>query len=442
MAARSHIPIALVVLICSVASADKLVLKDGRSFEGNLLTRNEQTVLFKVVKGGSSVTMSFDTEQVAEICMGPISAAPQPAEPAEGKAKAETDKTPTYFVIPIKGTFGLEITDEVLGKSLEVARKAQPTVVLFDVDSYGGYTDELAKMLRTLARYPDLRFVAYVQQAGSCAALFVMACKEIVTSPTGIIGACVVYQNGPGKTPKNITAKLESFERARFRAAASAAGHDPLLVEGMMRTDIALSVVEKDGKVKVVEGTSGKVLKHRGAVLTLTGQEAVACGLAMGTATTIEGACKVLGLEKWRELSSKGKVLWAMREKELKDAVINFEGSRKRAMAKWNEAQALGTDKEPTRKQLLCLKEASRNLEMALQLADRYPRLFADSRLGQMQGAGQLRSPKDVKQLETLKTKVAGKIRTVEANLPDHDRPTIVLPASPRPTLGRTKRRR
>ena len=438
MDVRSYLAMALVLAVCSAASADTLVLKDGRSFEGYVQNQDELTVVFKVIKGGMKATTSFGAAEVQEIRKGPVVAATPQTKPAEPKEEKQTG--PTYFVIPIKGTFGLEITDEVLSKSLEVAAKAQPTVVLFEIDSYGGYTEELAKMLRTLTRYPDLRFAAYVDQAGSCAALFSMACKEIVISPTGIMGACVVYQNGPGKTPKNITAKLESFERARFRASAAAAGHDPLLIEGMMRTDIALSVKEADGKTKIVEGTGGKVLKRKGAVLTLAGKEAVDCGLAVGAAPAIEKANEALGLSEWRELSSKGKVLWSLRDKELKQAVVNFEGSRKRALDKWSEAQTLGTDREPTRKQLLCLKESARSLEMAIELTRRYPRLLADSRVGQMQGAGQVRSPQDVQKLERLRSTVDGKIRTVEAALPDQQRSRIVLPASPRPTFGKDRR--
>jgi len=258
----------------------------------------------------------------------------------EGLSAAEYTG-PTYMTIPIEGEFGLEVRDEVLRKCLDLARKLEPTAVILEIESGGGSLQSSLEMVKTLREYDDLRLVAYVKQAASAAAFLAMACEEIVMAPTGSIGGCVIYKLGPKGTPENIEAKWESIWRAEFRAAAIHAGHDPLLVEAMMRTDLVLHLTEEDGEPKLVEGGKGKTVKAKGEILTLAGEEAVECGLAEGVSDSPGASNVVLGINGWREQPSACKSLVARQKKEIEAAVRRCNHSFAQAKSLHDKAKSL-----------------------------------------------------------------------------------------------------
>jgi len=129
-----------------------------------------------------------------------------------------------------------------------------------------------------------------------------MSRREIIMAPEGSIGGTVVYRITPEGTPENLEEKMQSFWRARFRAVAQNAGHDPLLVEGMMRTDIVLGLMTRGGPVRVVPGPGHEVLKPKGRILTMSTAEAVRTRLALGVSADVQGCRRLLKLPEWHEL--------------------------------------------------------------------------------------------------------------------------------------------
>ena len=275
------------------AAADVLILKDGRRFEGMLQNSNDKTVTFEIVGPAGKLVMTFPKGEVSQYLEGPISTT------ASAPATPQSLPSVDCFVVPIHGVFGLEVTNAYLSKCLNTATINKVGSVVFDVDSPGGLVAEMDAMLATMDSHKALRMIAYVRKAGSAAAIFSMGCKEIVMHPKAAIGAAVVIRPGMVQLPPNVAAKLESYDVAKCKAVAEATGHEPLLVEGMMRLPIVLSVVERDGKPKVVEGTNGRVIKRAGEILTLTAKDAVACGLAIGTAESVEAIPKIFGKPEW-----------------------------------------------------------------------------------------------------------------------------------------------
>jgi len=327
----------------------------------------------------------------------------------------EKHEGPTYFVIPIKGEFGVEITDELFKKCLNLAQRRSPTVVILEIDSGGGSYGELIRMIESMAKYDDLRLVAYVKEAASAAAFLTMACKEIVVSPKGAIGACVIYKKTPFGTPENIQEKFESFERARCRAAAAAAGHDPLLVEGMMRTDISLSVISTKGRPKVVEGEEGRILKREGSILTLTAQEAVACGLAVGTAEDLEGVRKLLNIDQWKEASRSAKGLYAARKRTLDQAVERYEGAMRQVKKLVERCNELKGKSGQTGMRIKLLKRAEQYIERAEAVASDYPRVKVFGGIA----AG---DPTEMERVRRLKAHIIQERKLIEANRPKRPR--------------------
>ena len=317
----------LLLLVAAFAPGDRVVLRSGQHFDGRVVAEDPERVVFEIHMDGMLLKRTFPRGKIASL------------------DRKRLYRPTTYFVIPIRGHIGTEVTGAVLRKCLAAASnnllKVVPTVVILDIDSTGGDLGELLRLLEALQAYPRLRIAAYVRTAASAAAVLAMSCKEIVVAPSASIGGTVVYRWTPQGTPENIEEKMQSYWRARFRTVAAKAGHNPLLVEGMMRTEVVLGTVTRAGRADVVAGPGEKLLKPAGTILTLTAGEAVACGLALGTAASPGQCHRLLGLGEWDELlPGTGERLFDLWRKELGDARKRFAQMTAAAVALYDKAIA------------------------------------------------------------------------------------------------------
>ena len=395
---RRLLAVAIVAVLLALAAscpADTLLLKDGRTFTGRLVRSDDKVVVFEIHKFGSKMARTFPADQVSKVTKGEVTTKPKTRKVT--KEPKETPKAPAYFVIPIKGVIGRHVTNDIFTKCLNQARAGKPVVVILDVDSPGGSIQELDAMLDTLKSFRDLRIVAYFNQASSAAALLSMACREIVAGPTGTIGGAVAYRITPGGTPTNINEKMESILRAKFRAEALNAGHNPLLVEGMMRTDLALRLTAENGKPRIVRGgDKGKILKAKGKILTLDAAQAVACGLAVGQAKTVDECNQLLGIRHWRRLPDTAKAMFGTWRKKIEAVRKQFSTVMKKAEDSFNRAvlshperaqyyvdSSTGLMTRASRnlwrqrsdRCAALLKQSEEQLSLAANLARRYPHL-------------------------------------------------------------------
>jgi ATP-dependent protease ClpP protease subunit len=300
MCKTQWVRLGLIVVILAgsvgVALGDTLVLKDGRRFEGTLISETAEEIVFEAIMYGSIYTkMTFPAAEVEKVIRGEV-------EVAEDDEETEEARGPTYVVVPIRGVIGVDVVDSVFEKALRRAEKLRPTAIVLQIDSPGGMVAELSKLLETLHSCKHRRVVAYVEEAASAAAVLAMACPEIIMAPRGTLGGAVVYRLTPDGTPENIEEKMASLLRAEFRAVVEKAGHEWLLLEGMMKTEGALSYVQERGGARVERGKSkdAELLKRDGEILTLAPEQAVACGLALGTADDLDTCAPLLGVRRWR----------------------------------------------------------------------------------------------------------------------------------------------
>lgn len=331
-----------VLLVTGFVFGDVLYLRDGRVFQGRLIRQTDKEIVFEVHLHGLKMGVKYKKEEVKQIVEAPLVPAPKTSTQPGRKTRdtARDSATPICFVIPIRGTIGLQVTDEVFRKCLNTARAQKVGLVVLLIDSGGGSIPEMEKLIKRLQAYDDLRIVAYVQKAFSAAAMLAMSCKEIVIAPNGAIGAAVPYLSAPGRAPKNVTAKYESAYRGWCRGQVEKAGHSPLLVDAMVRMDMVLGLVGGGAGAKLVEGKGDKVIKRKGQILTLAGKEAVECGLALGLAGTIDQSKKLLGIKGWKvESGRSGRHFKAWAEK-LKDGARRHNVILEKADDLWDRAQA------------------------------------------------------------------------------------------------------
>jgi hypothetical protein len=310
----------------------------------------------------------------------PAAGQPAPAQPGDVAAvpiETRSGEGTPYYVLPVHGVFGLEVSNAVISDCYRAAEQAGAQIVVLEIDSPGGSVAELKRILATLDRHRGLRTVAYVKEAKSAAAILALACREIIMAERAQIGAAVPFTLAPDGTPRNIAAKFESALRADFRSAAELGGHNPLLAEGMMRDDLLLSLRQARGGYKIVEGPGDKVLKKHGEILTLTTHQALECGLALGARRQIADCAEDLEIEEWFEVTDHGRERVAAWVREIRQAMDKFRTAWKNAEQGYNDAVAHA--RQGRRQNVTdALRRAENNLRRAEELAGKYPGLGDD----------------------------------------------------------------
>ena len=266
------------------ASADRLVLRDGKTIEGEVITEDDKTVLVEVWVP----PLSFYQKRISK---PQIKTWVRPSR--EGAA---------YVTIPIFGTIGDDVTVDALRAGLQDARAAKPRYVILAIDSGGGSIAEMAGMLELLQEASkEFEIVAYVKSAHSAAAVIAMSCRHVFMRPGATIGATVPFRMTEDG-PRDVDAKWRSIIEAEMRAAARRGGHADLLIRGMSEIDLELFLAEEDGKPSLRTSGPGKRIKSKGQILTLTSDEAAECGLARVAPSMTELGTQVCG-GAWHEVS-------------------------------------------------------------------------------------------------------------------------------------------
>lgn len=196
-----------------------------------------------------------------------------------GRASATEAPRPLVVVAPVRGVVDLGLApfiDRVLG---EAERDGAAAVVL-DIDTFGGRLDA-AVAIRDRLLASRVRTVAYVHpRAISAGALISLAAKTIATSGGATIGAATPMEMQPGAPSMPVDEKTVSYVRKEFRATAEQRGRPPELAEAMVDADVDIPD-----------------LAPRGKLLTLTGDEALARGIADVRADDVPSLVRALGIE-------------------------------------------------------------------------------------------------------------------------------------------------
>jgi len=305
-----------------------------------------------------------------------LAQSPPKAKDAKSRAPAPpgaaTTTGPTYFVIPFKGTVGKELLASKVKEAMAAGLKDGKTVLVLDFDSPGGRISECEEILGLLAEHKGRRTIALVKNAYSAAAILALSCDEIYMLENSSIGSAQAITISapqppapppppPPQTPRNADPqpapapsppqpppdkpatgvvvteaheKVQSVWRSICRRAAELGGHNPLLAEAMADPGVQIRLVEKDGKMVVEQFLTAKeedvaanrILKTTGKLLTLTGREAVNCGLAVAVVDRLgDVETKASGLAGWKPVNDRGqKIMDAFRIK-VEKAEKSFE---------------------------------------------------------------------------------------------------------------------
>ncbi|MFH0983170.1 MAG: NfeD family protein [Planctomycetota bacterium] len=168
------------------------------------------------------------------------------AVPAGGAASPEGSEAPTAppvpgVIIPVTGTIS-DVTMESIQRRVERAVADGARVIIFELDTPGGYVDSALDICDYIKNLTHVKTVAWVHsQAYSAGSMIAVACHEIVMSAASTLGDCGVILGsplGPQAVPQDLKAKAESPVLEQFRDSAARNGYNRLLSEALVRSEL------------------------------------------------------------------------------------------------------------------------------------------------------------------------------------------------------------
>jgi hypothetical protein len=252
---------------CVGAWGDQVVLSNGHAVSGDIIAQDDKSV---------TVDLSDATEaRTRKILRTQISRIDTWGHPSS--------QGPEFIALPVQGIMGVDISAHALKAGIAGAVRLSPKYVILYIDSDGGSLKELEDMVDVIhALPPGIQTVALVHKAYSAAAVLAMACPKIFVTPDAVIGAAVPLQHAMNGMPQDIAAKYVSAIEAKQRNWVTAAGHDDLLLRGMMEMDLEIYIRHVGDTVDVSTSGPGRLVKGENQILTLMANDAVECGLAAG----------------------------------------------------------------------------------------------------------------------------------------------------------------
>jgi membrane-bound serine protease (ClpP class) len=196
-------------------------------------------------------------------------------EPASDEAAPATRNG---VIVPISAEI-TDVTFDSIKRRVEQAKEQGANVIIFEIDTPGGYVTSALKICDYIKNLHDVRTVAWINtQAYSAGSMIAVACDEIVMARASVLGDCGVIlggPTGPQEVPEAIRAKAESPVLEQFRDSAVRNGYDVLLCESMVVKEYEVWWVEniKTGERRFVDTESMDKLLGTGEKTKILGVE-------------------------------------------------------------------------------------------------------------------------------------------------------------------------
>ncbi len=231
--------------------------------------------------------------------------------------RAQDEETTRRYRNPVLIHFEGEITpllEQFIYRKLDLAKDKGADLVIFEIDSPGGYlhtSENLAERFRDLDWARTVAFVP--RQASSGAAIAALGCDEIVMAPGAHLGDAGPIFLGEDSLFHHAQEKIRSPLALRVRELAKAKGRPPALAEAMVDMDLVVYKV-RNKNTGVETFLSDHEIESSDApddweklqpvdesreknFLTVTGSRAVELKLAEGIAATRDEIKQRYGIE-------------------------------------------------------------------------------------------------------------------------------------------------
>jgi len=216
------------------------------------------------------------------------------------------------YIVPVSGTVDPGMA-AFIKRSIETPLSDPDSLLVFEVDSFGGRVDSALQIVDTILSAPEGKTVAYVKEkAISAGALIALASSSIVMRNSTTIGDCapITYSS---EGPKLLGEKFQSPLRAKFRALAKRNGYPQTLAESMVTAEMEVFAVKLDGKTLYMDSQayedlsqaekdriiSKKTIVDQGELLTMDDAEALELGFSSMSVDSLDEMLQRMEIENY-----------------------------------------------------------------------------------------------------------------------------------------------
>jgi len=306
---------------------DVIVLKNGKTYHGEVLEETKDIVRMKVDVSGIVQTYVFWKDDVQTLTRNAVDEkTDKETTPLKTDVTTSDRKTndksanpvdlvnKKVFVIPMYGGVGQTFRQDKLKEAIDAARPFKPDVIVLEINSPGGALSEVYKLRDYITEVRDeFRIVVWVKSAISAAAMTSMMCREMYFMKEGHIGAATAWHMTSGGAEALTGPGLDLWLK-NAREFSAAAGYDPKVTQAMIVNSFVLTAdVEQlpNGERRVTfydyykEGA--EILCREGEILTMTASQSLRYNISLGTVDDKEEFARMLNLSGWVEVSDAGR---------------------------------------------------------------------------------------------------------------------------------------
>lgn len=210
-------------------------------------------------------------------------------------------------VIRVMDDIDSYLETEAFEKAVVEESNKGPLFILIEVDSPGGRVDLAKRMCKTITETRNCQTIAYIKGgenggAYSAGAAISLACDKIYMSKNTVIGAATIITSTAGGKMTSIGdvygeaigEKASSGWRNYLAALATQNGRPGLLAKAMENRNLEIVEVSEGFNKKFIESvnvkphhTVVKTWSKKGSLLTLPADEALECGMADKTVSSM-----------------------------------------------------------------------------------------------------------------------------------------------------------
>jgi hypothetical protein len=316
--------LAMLVPASAAIAIDRVVLKDGQTYEGEIVREQGGYVWIKTTVGGVPTEKMFRPSDIANVvrdaAQPPASSETPAAEtvatpgPIEKTAvEDEVEVTPARPGVPRGAVLtlgdehngdmvGVYMVANVLERAIPVLEKEIGTdgsgVVVLFIHSGGGYGSEVQLIADVIHNEYKKRWrtVAWIETAISAAAMSAHAIEEIYFTSHGNYGACTGFYGSFDRPVEGYELEQALFQMEKLSARG---GYNPLIMRAMQVQQPLSATIDENGEVNWYPDLSGEIIVNRaGEILTFNEKSAKEVKFSRGTADTLEDLAKLMGYQE------------------------------------------------------------------------------------------------------------------------------------------------
>jgi membrane-bound ClpP family serine protease len=296
------------------------------------------------------------------------------------------------IVLTLDDHFELQIEAGAMKEAIIKSADEGPLFILIEISTPGGRLDRIQRICGQISKTKHCQVIAFIRGgrhrgAISGGAAVAFACDQIFMEDNSVIGAAtLVAKSAGGPTDikkvygEDVGEKLTSSWRTHLASMAERQGRPGILAMAMADRDIEVIEVSEANKKLYIDPANKRpqqntvhVWSKKGALLTLTAQDAVRCGIADKVFDSREQLLAFLQAEDARIVMNNALQNARM---ELKRAKAQIERIRKSLDLKTEQLEY----QHPAPKVLKILQSAKSDFQTLIKIAKRYPDLKLSTR--------------------------------------------------------------